>query len=396
MTCSTSSFIERATARLLVARAAAVALLLGLAGCAGSRPVAHKEPPALSGPLVLLPVVNLSGTSIPLREVQDAVERSLRVRGIPLVDAALVEQFLARHRLRYTGGVDREEALAAGEELSAAGLLVTTVELYQPGNPPKAGISMRLVSADEAAEVRWIDAAARAGDDSPGLFELGVVHEYPELQEVLLAKLSASLALSLAGKGPHAVACPGSGRFAPKELFRSPRLDAAQTRSVAVLPFANETARRNAGDLLALQFVRQLEASGRFRAVEPGVLRDGLLRFRIISEGGISLDVARVILELVQADLVVAGIVRDYDDPEGAGAAPRVQFTALLLDRANNEVLWESTSYNQGDDGVFFFDAGLVGTTPDLACRMVRSAVDDLVEPGHAPAPLRFPQAAKK
>ena len=396
VTCSTSSFTERAAARFFAGHTAAVALALGLAACAGSRPAARTEPPALSGPLVLLPVVNLSGTSIPLREVQEAVERSLRARGIPLVDGALVEQFLARHRLRYTGGVDREEARAAGEELGAKGLLVTTVELYQPGNPPKAGISMRLVSADETAQVRWIDAAARAGDDSPGLFELGVVHEYVALQEDVLARLSASLALSLAGKGPHAVSCPGGGRFEPKELFRSPRLDAAQTRSVAVLPFANETARRNAGDLLALQFVRQLEASGRFRAVEPGVLRDELLRFRVVSEGGISLDNARVILELVQADLVVAGIVREYEDPAGAGAAPRLQFTVLLLDRANNEVLWESTSYSQGDDGVFFFDAGLIGTTPDLACHMVRSAVESLLKPGGASRSLSLPHAAAK
>ena len=397
MTCSTNSFIERALASTRIGRAAAVALALGLAACAhGARPVTRQEPPALRGPFVLRPIVNLSGTSVPAREVQDGVERALRQRGIPLVDGALVDQFLARHRLRYTGGVDREEARAAGEELGAAGLLVTTVELYQPGDPPKAGISMRLVTADDAAQVRWVDAAARAGDDSPGLFELGVVHDYPALQADLLAKLSASLALSLSGKGPHAIACPDGRRFGPKELFRSPRLDAARTWSVAVLPFASETARRNAGDLLALQFVRQLEASGRFHTVEPGVLRDELLRFRIVSEGGISLDNARVILELVQADLVVAGIVRDYEDPTGAGAAPRLQFTVLFLDRANNEVVWESTSYSQGDDGVFFFDAGLVGTTPDLACRMVRSAVDDLLQPGSSPRPLSFPHAAKK
>ena len=200
----------------------------------------------------------------------------------------------------------------------------------------------------------------------------------------MLNNISASLALYLGGKGPSATACPGGGRFGPKALFRSPLLDAGRIASVAVLPFVNETQWRNAGDVIALQFVRQLEASGRFHAVEPGVLRDELLRFRIVMEGGVALDSARIVLDLVQADLVLAGYVREYEDAAGPGAAPRLQITALLLERKNNEVVWESTSYSQGDAGVFFFDAGLVRTMPGLACRMVASAVAAMVGPGGA------------
>ena len=364
---------------------ASVALAAALgAACAGTRAGALRGTSLPNGPLALLPLVNLSGASIPVQDIQGAVEAALRGRGVLLVSGEPVDAFLALHRMRYTGGIDRDSARAMGAELGVSGVLITTVETYDAGSPPRAGMVMRLVSADDTAQIRWIAESARAGDDAPGPFDIGIVRDYPTLQADVLNNISASLALYLGGKGPSATACPGGGRFGPKALFRSPLLDAGRIASVAVLPFVNETQWRNAGDLIALQFVRQLEASGRFHAVEPGVLRDELLRFRIVMEGGVALDSARIVLDLVQADLVLAGYVREYEDAAGPGAAPRLQITALLLERKNNEVVWESTSYSQGDAGVFFFDAGLVRTMPGLACRMVASAVAAMVGPGGA------------
>jgi len=333
------------------------ALALSIA-CARA-PVRPQPPPA--GTVLVLPPVNLSGTQAPLREIRSAVEQALRTHGVATVDAGEAEAFLARHRIRWTGGVDRESARAAGEELGVEGVLVTSVELYSAGFPPRAGFIMRLVSAGADARVRWIDEAARTGDDAPGLFELGIVRDPFSLRADVLSRLASSLAAYLSGAGPRAVQCPADGRFGPRVTFHAP-LDPSRTWTVAVLPFINETQRRGAGELVALQFVRQLEASGRFRAVEPGVLREELLRFRI------------VLLELVQADLIVAGYGREDDDTPGS--VPRVQFTALMLDRKNNEVVGEITSYGAGDDGVFFFDAGLVRTAPELSCRMVRAAIE--------------------
>lgn len=365
------------------------ALLLALAGlaCAGARPVAPPAP-VPDRPVVLFPPLNLSGATVPIRELQEGMESALAERGVRFADASQTDAFLARHRVRYTGGLDADTARLAGEELDAAGVLVTTIELYGASVPPRVAIAMRLVSADQTARIRWIDEVARSGDDNPGLLELGVVRDVRVLQADVLSRLAGSLAAFLRGAGPAARACPGGGRFGPKELFRSPRLDAGRVYSVAVLPFVNETERRNAGELLALQFARQLEASGRFHAVEPGVLREDLLRFRMVMEGGVSLDGARVILDLVRADLVVAGYVREYEG--GDRSPPRLQFTAMLLEKKNDEVVWEATSYSQGDDGVFFFDIGLVDTAPALSCRMVRSAVDEMLRSSDAPS-IRFP-----
>src|SRR5204863_3695762 len=106
-----------------------------------------------------------------------------------------------------------------------------------------------------------------------------------------------------------------------------------------------------------------------------GVVRDELLRYRIVMDAGVTLDGARVVSELLHADLILSGVVRDHAD----GAVPRVGFTATLIDRRDSEVVWMASSYAKGDDGVFFFDAGLVATAGDLSCRMARGAVQRLI-----------------
>jgi hypothetical protein len=57
-----------------------------------------------------------------------------------------------------------------------------------------------------------------------------------------------------------------------------------------------------------------------------------------------------------------------------------VDFSALLIERKSQEVVWASESDNEGDDGVFFFDWGKVNTAHAMASEMVLSAVETIVE----------------
>lgn len=351
---------------------ARVAAALLLCGCAAAR----KAEGPHRGPIAVLPPANLSGVAAPMQELRAALLAALREQRVEMVGEAAVEEFLAAHRVRFTGGVDRATALAARAELRAESILVTSIELYQHEGPPKLAVGLRLVSAGEEPAIVYADAVARSGDQSPGLFELGLVNDPAELRARVLGQLASSLSAWREGRAPHARRCAAAGRFAPRHRFRSPKLDAAGRSTVAVLPFLNETQRRSAGELLALQFARQLEAAG-LRAVEPGVVRDELLRYRIVMENGVSLDDARIVSELLHADLVLAGYVRDHAD----GATPALDFTVLLLDRQNSEILWQSTSHNRGDDGVWFFDAGRVATAAELSCRMIASVVAGMVGP---------------
>jgi TolB-like protein len=363
---SSTSCSSRLLAALLPA-----GLALALPAATAALEAGNSRPPSR---VALLPIDNASGAAAPIRELRDAMEVALARTGVELVSADGLERFLSAHRIRYTGGIDQEDARAAGEELGVDGVLITTLEQYSEDRPALA-LSMRLVAATEQANLLWFDGVGRAGDDSPGLLALGVITSMKELQERVLTRLARSLAAAMEGKGPRAPACPDGRRFTPRTPYRSPLLERGKTYSVAVVPFRNLTRRRNAGEILAMEFARQLTGVDSFKVLEPGVVRQQLLRSRIVMEGGISLDQVRTILSTLDADLVLAGDVLEYDDTV---VVPAVNFTATVLDTKSGRILWQSTSYNRGDDRVYFFGLGTISTASALACRMVRSDIEGM------------------
>jgi hypothetical protein len=325
--------------------------------------------------LAVLPPDNLSSGSIPASELRDEVGLALARRGVEVVSGDLVERYLAHYRLRYTGGLSAEAAKAAGEEMGVDGVIITSIEQYVSGEAPRLALTLRLVAANDQATLLWIDGISRAGNESPGVLGLGIIPDMPTLRKQVLTRLADSLGRFLEGRGPAAPLCPDGRRYGPRVPYRSPLLEASRTYTVAVVPFRNLTPRRNAGEVIALTFARQMAAEAQFKVIEPGVVRDLLLRFRIVMEGGVSVDQVRTILGALGADLVVAGDVLEF----GASGVPTLNFTATVLEGHTGRIAWQSTSFNSGDDGVFFFDAGMVSTTGALACRMVRSAVDGML-----------------
>jgi hypothetical protein len=226
--------------------------------------------------------------------------------------------------------------------------------------------------------VLWADHVARSGDDSPGLLGLGLVDRVAELEKTVVAELARSIQRWV-DRRARGEACGGAGRFKPRRSFRAPVLDDVGRRSIVVLPFQNETSRRSAADVIVGQFVAQLTRSGAFEVLDPGIVREELLGHRIVLEGGVSVDQAMAILDLLHADLVVSGDVQVFESPVGKQAPPRVEFTSYVIDRRTSELVWSSLSTATGSDGVFFFGAGRVHTATTLACRMVRGVVDRLV-----------------
>lgn len=368
MTCCVNSSSRRIGAAL------AVGILVAISGCAGSgRGAAWPGHPDDRQPvrIALLPPENLSGTSAPLRDVELAAERSLARAGIEVVSGALVEEFLARHRIRNTGGLDRETARAAREELGVSAAMITSVVLYGEIPPPKFGVIMRLVSAADDPEILWMDGFGRAGDDSPGLLGLGNVESVRTLEAEAFKATARSLTAYLRDARRSSPSCPTSDTFAPRISFRPAVLTRKDALTVAVLPFVNESSRRGAGQVLALEMARQLVAVGRVRVIEPGMLLEALLTYRVTNEGGATLPTVRLLSKVLDADLVVGGVVRDYDDQN----TPVVGFSAIALDPDTEEVVWESTSRNDGDDSMSLFGAGKVSTANVLACRMMRAVV---------------------
>jgi TolB-like protein len=348
----------------------AISAVVALAACAGAPPAPVAERTRLR--VLVLPPENLVAGNFPVREVTARLEQMVAIAGADVVGGERLDEYLARYRIRYTGGVDGVAAKAAREDLGADAILVTSVVLWG-GNAAVASVATRLVATTDVPAVLWADGYSRTGDDSMGLFGFGVITDPLLLQADALRRLGRALEAFLAS-GLQPGPCEGGGWWRPRQAFRA-RPDERTVTSVAVLPFVNETRRRGAGEVLALEVAWQFANADGFRVVEPGIVREELLRRRVVMEDGVSLDQARMVSETLDADLVVAGYVFDFED---ASTNPSVNFTLMVIDRKTGRVVWESVSYGKGDSSETLFGLRRVSTAPKLTCRMVREVIDGM------------------
>ncbi len=365
--------------------------LLVLAGCVqAARMDVPGAEPLMALPVAVLPVQNLSGTSIPAEEIHDSLTAGLRARGMAVLENDLLEQFMARHRMRYLGGIDRDQARAFLEETGVGAVMVTSADLYSRLAPPQMALTSRLVTTGAAPMILAIESATLAGNDEPGLLGVGIIEDPAVLREEVVARLLRSYDRSFGEEEGDAAGLEGpasgwfTGRFVPKITYRPVRGEERERYRVAVLPFRNESEHAHAGAVLAGNFARQMAAMERYSVIEPGMVRTALLRNRVIMGGGISYDHVASLFADLDADLVVTGTVRVFKTYEQATRAPSVDFSTMIFDRdapTNPErTVWASQSFNDGDDGVFFFDVGREGTANSMATRMIRAVARTFVE----------------
>ena len=112
--------------------------------------------------IAVFPVENLSGTPAPSKEIRQIVIEKFRANRFDVLDDGTLELFMAKHRIRYTGGIDREIAKAFKQEVGTDGVLMTTLELYDDTHPPKISLIARLVSTGENPSILWMDGVGLA------------------------------------------------------------------------------------------------------------------------------------------------------------------------------------------------------------------------------------------
>ncbi len=322
--------------------------------------------------IAVLPVENLSGTMAPVKDIRVLLIKRLKAQGFQILDDESLEKFMARNRIRYTGGINKAVAQAFKTETGVGGVLITSLELYSEVNPPKIALTSRLVSTGENPVILWIDGAGLAGDDSPGILGLGLIEAPKILLEKAVGRLTGSLGKYLSGKRANESIRSAKRKFRPIVSYRSDVLAPDAKYTVAVVPFLNFSGRRNAGEILELQFIRSLKKSDQFDVIEPGVVRQQLLTLRIITPEGISLSDAGALFTILNADLILTANVVEYQDYKGSFGEPKVDFFTQLIDRKTRSVVWSSVSHNEGDDGVFFFDWGRVNTAYAMASQMTQ------------------------
>ncbi len=330
--------------------------------------------------IAVLPLFNISGTPAPLKDIRQLLINSFKKEGLNILDEEALERFIVKHRVRYVGGINKMAAQVFRKETGADAVLITSVELYSDVSPPKIALTSRLVSTENNPAILMINGIGLAGDDSIGILELSLIENPQTLLEKAVRHLSTSLVEYLSGERDGTDTQRKRRKFRPKVFSRSPIIEPGMKYTVAVMPFLNLSERKFAGEIIALHFVRQLKTLENFTVIEPGVVRHALLQMRIIMGDGISLADADLLFSRLDADLILAGKIFDYQDYQGAAGKPKVDFSALLIEKKSREVVWSSDSYNEGDHGVFFFDWGKINTAHAMASEMVQSALETIVE----------------
>jgi TolB-like protein len=341
-------------------------------GCAQKEVKKGLQPGQKGYPIVVLPFENLTATSAPVKEIRAAFIDRLRGVGFDVLDEETLEKIMTRHRIRYVGGIDQETAQAFKRETGVEGVLITSLEMYMESVPPKLAMTSRLVSTGEKTTILWMDGVGIAGDDSPGVLGLGLIEDPRTLLDNGLQSLSNSLAYYVrTGKRPG----PGrerQGRFNPKIAYRSPEIEPGKKYTLAIMPFINLTNRRNAGEMVVLQFARELMRLENLNILELGIVRQRLLNARVIMQEGIALTDVDTVAIYLGADFVMTGRIMDYQDYEFPGGTPKIDFSMQILDWRTRRIVWSSESHNAGDDEVFFFDVGRINTTHAMMSWMVR------------------------
>jgi TolB-like protein len=333
--------------------------------------------------IAVLPIENLSGTMAPLQDIRGLYISQLKRRGFHILEEETLEGFMARNRIRYTGGINKAVAQAFKNETGVGGVLITSLELYSEANPPKIALTSRLVSTGDNPVILWIDGAGLAGDDSPGILGLGLIEDPEALLEKAIVRLTGSLENYLDEKSKSENIISAKRKFRPKVFFRSDVLVPGEKFTVAVVPFLNFSRRRNAGEILELQFIRNLKKFEQLDVIEPGVVRQQLLTLRIIMPEGISLANADALFASLNADLILAANVMEYQDYQGVFGNPKVDFFVQLIEKRRRSIVWSSVSYNKGNDWVFFFDRGKVNTAHAMASQMTQWITRMMLIPPH-------------
>jgi len=352
-----------------------------------------------SAMIALLPIENLTGGGVPSDAMRRLLQERFQEQGLRVLDDEILEDFMKRHRIRDTSGLDASAAEAIREETGAEAFLVTSLTAYSEKAPISIGLFGRLVEATGAPSILWMDGVGLAGNDTPGFLNLGLVHDV----DVLLSKAVDCLAESLAGslgdapesmqgrEGGSYFACDrraritlvagdrvGEKRHRPRTVFRSPSVQRDRRHRVAILPFLNLSEKKNAGKIVANHFISQMFRVENFDVVDPGLVREQLLKYRIIMEAGPSIANAELIASenALNVDYVLSGTVFDFQDAAGS---PKVDFAVKIIEADSGKMIWSSRSNATGDDGVYFFDWGRIYTAHRLASQMTWGTLEVLI-----------------
>jgi TolB-like protein len=134
----------------------------------------NSNQPIILKNVAILPLENLSENPAAAKMVAEHIKKELMSKGLVFITTDnIVEEFLAKKRLRYTGGVTRATVREMGKVLGVDAVLVGSVNQFSDTNDKiKVGVTARLVNTINGSII-WADALSYTNRDFVGLLGLG-------------------------------------------------------------------------------------------------------------------------------------------------------------------------------------------------------------------------------
>ena len=125
--------------------------------------------------VAMLPFENLSENPVAKKVIAELVKKELMSKGwVSIVKDNAIEEFLAKRRIRYTGGITRLTAREMGKVLGVDAILVGSINQFSDANARiSVAVTARLVGVD--GNIIWADTLSYTGNDFVGLLGLGVI-----------------------------------------------------------------------------------------------------------------------------------------------------------------------------------------------------------------------------
>ncbi len=134
-----------------------------------------------------------------------------------------------------------------------------------------------------------------------------------------------------------------------ESTFVRQKTDLRYVKTVAVLPFANNTDDKFAARRIRDITTTQILAMGIFDVVDKGVVDSALREMAISRNKPMGMPILKRLGQRLGVQAFIDGTVNDIgSNRSGRFSYPEVSLTLKLIDSASSEVLWQSSAHRTG------------------------------------------------
>ena len=351
--------------------------LSALPGCRSAQP-AVDAPPRYA----LLPLRNLTVDPDLPGLLAERLRQLLEARGAEFVPPDELERILAANRIRYVDTMGSSGAHAIAEQTGATHLVLGTLIGYEPSDPPRIALSLRVIECAQGHRVQST-VVSLIGDDFEGLLGLGAIQDPDALAWEVVAR-AADMFDERGAPRPLHPDQRALARYRPVQplfVWVDPAFTLEPGARVAVLPFANRSTMPEAGLLFADLLAHAWMQSMGVESVETGELLDALARQRARSIDSLDSTQLGEVARSVGARYLVLGSIEHLElevPTENGDSFPDLEVWLRLVDAEQGRFVAGVAQRRRGDEYHVALGLGSERDAVRLALRTARELLATL------------------